>query len=734
MTEGDSLNDINFYQDSSHLKSLAGFYDYQSGFENEKNSSKSEEINDKNNSISFIQKNLDESLGFSDLIRILETENDNEIKKIDLRKINIYIEKILDLVWKSYFRYIKRDENNKINNIFNTCQYIPLIKLEENKILFHDGNGNGKYFDLKEIFLFYNQLFIREDEINNNNQELIEVFNEGYICKIHNENYFKFCKKCEVNICKNCKINHIDHELVGSDENINNIIIFIQRGINKIMKRNNIRIKKKKKKEDLFLNLKSCMKMIYCILIKKIIREKRLMKNRFNYNIELNIINAYKLLKERNLICKVKNNNNKKYTPKCSIKWMTEFYSKNQINNKNKNIWISITSTGFVIIYLLNLFEDSKAYNSEDIFKELNQKELDITTAAKIMRLEECFNPNDKEKNYFLIGSFHLIKSIVISVTHDYKKIEEVQVILNNGIISSIEVKLNHKYFLLQSKNNNFYLWLYGNINNNKGNNNINNSINDNKGLIINDIIETTFEREELKTNLISESNKFKIIYREIISYVIKKNLLIVHIYSLEPFLLFYKINQNEKLNLILIGQIKPREDQNGFSVFHNNSIILENKFLIIGAKINNSKNHGGFYVINLDKIEISYYFQERNCIYFNSLLNYKNNMFICSTKFKGIQNKNKLILYEFIIEKNEKFSIKKKCAIKGNYSLINNTSIISDCFLMSSTYRTNSLIKITNDKITLCSKYDLGKKYTKNNNVNNENNKKIKINIKLFN
>ena len=176
---------------SSHLKSLEGFYGSQSGFENENNSSKSEEINDKSNSISIIQKDLNESFCFTDLISILENENDNEIKKIDLSKINNYVEKIFDLARKSYFRYIKRDENNKINNIFKTCQYIPLIKFEENKILFHDGNGNGKYFDFKEILIHYNQIFIRDDEINNN-KELNEVFNEGYICKIHNENYFKF--------------------------------------------------------------------------------------------------------------------------------------------------------------------------------------------------------------------------------------------------------------------------------------------------------------------------------------------------------------------------------------------------------------------------------------------------------------------------------------------------------------------------------------------------------------
>jgi len=104
--------------------------------------------------------------------------------------------------------------------------------------------------------------------------------------------------------------------------------------------------------------------------------------------------------------------------------------------------------------------------------------------------------------------------------------------------------------------------------------------------------------------------------------------------------------------------------------------------------------------------------------------------MFICSTKFKGIRtNTYKLILYEFIIEKNEKFSIKKKCRIQGNYSLITNSSIIFHCFLISSNDRTNYLIKINDDKITLCSEYQFGNKYSKKKNVPCE-----KIELNLFN
>ena len=146
-------------------------------------------------------------------------------------------------------------------------------------------------------------------------------------------------------------------------------------------------------------------------------------------------------------------------------------------------------------------------------------------------------------------------------------------------------------YYLMQSKNNNFNLWYY---NYNYDNNSINNEIGLNYTTI-----NTTIEREELKTKLTNKNNEF--ITRQIISYVISRNLLIVLIFSSEPYLLFYKINQDKKLNVILIGEIKPREDQNKFSISHNNSIIIENKFLIIGAESNDSNKFGGFYAINLD-------------------------------------------------------------------------------------------------------------------------------------
>ena len=105
--------------------------------------------------------------------------------------------------------------------------------------------------------------------------------------------------------------------------------------------------------------------------------------------------------------------------------------------------------------------------------------------------------------------------------------------------------------------------------------------------------------------------------------------------------------------------------------------------------------------------------------------------MFICSTCFrtKNPHNLYRLILYEFIIDKNEKMKIIKKDTKIGKYFKITNTSIISDSFLISSTHRTNSLVKINNDIITLCSENELDNIYIKNQDTHKE-----KINMIIFN
>ena len=105
-----------------------------------------------------------------------------------------------------------------------------------------------------------------------------------------------------------------------------------------------------------------------------------------------------------------------------------------------------------------------------------------------------------------------------------------------------------------------------------------------------------------MKTFLTCE-NISKINYNNIISFIENRKLLIVHHYCSESYLRFYKIEETEELNINLIGEIKPRKNQNQFSNAKNNCcIIINNKYLMITAKAN--IKYGGFYIINLDTIK----------------------------------------------------------------------------------------------------------------------------------
>jgi hypothetical protein len=78
-----------------------------------------------------------------------------------------------------------------------------------------------------------------------------------------------------------------------------------------------------------------------------------------------------------------------------------------------------------LIIYLFNLLKDKEKYDLKKDFIQINQKKITLLHIIKIIRLERCFNPNNKEKNYILIGSSE--SNLEIGVTHDYKNIEEIQ-------------------------------------------------------------------------------------------------------------------------------------------------------------------------------------------------------------------------------------------------------------------------------------------------------------------
>ena len=496
--------------DSSYLKHLSNFYDESEDTEEEE---EEEDCDDLQESFSSIKGILNESTdNFADLNQFLNNEN------IIIEAI--YNQELYINSKKSYFRFIP--SKKEWNELFQTCHYIPLIKVEKNSILFHDGNGRGINLNKSEItnLIYNNELFIKNEK---NNEK--EIINESYICKIHKKNYFKYCIKCQVNICdhEQCLNDHINHEL---NEPIN-----IKKKLRRVQKRINKKFNKKIKAYNDVTKIgdepknffEISIKAIYYFILKKIIKEKLEMdrQKKYNYYIEKNIMDSYYFKKSGG---KKKKNENPE---NLIIYWITEFYSKIQINNLNqgKNIFISICSSSYIIIHSFNLSKNTKKSDLKSNINELIKKKVNILEAQKIMRLEGCFNPNDKEKNYFLIGSLFKEKALIISVTHDLKNIETVQKINSKGIISSIEINHNNIKYLLQNNNDVFNLWEYDYINDNI---NFNlNIINEKKGLKFK-IIQPQIKANELKTPLINKDN-INIKYNQIIAFIENMNLIILN-------------------------------------------------------------------------------------------------------------------------------------------------------------------------------------------------------------
>jgi hypothetical protein len=139
----------------------------------------------------------------------------------------------------------------------------------------------------------------------------------------------------------------------------------------------------------------------------------------------------------------------------------------------------------------------------------------------------------------------------VISVSLDYKTIEEIQKINNRGLMYSLEINHYNKKYLLQNNNRFFKIWAYGDIPD---------KINKDKKGLKYKIIYSNIKKEELKTFLTCE-NISKINYNNIISFIENRKLLIVHHYCSKSYLRFYKIEKTEELNINIIGELKPRKN-----------------------------------------------------------------------------------------------------------------------------------------------------------------------------
>ena len=448
-----------------------------------------------------------------------------------------------------------------------------------------------------------------------------------------------------------------------------------------------------------------CRKMnslIYSLIIKRLICEKiQLTKQQRADNmaeIEENIeySASFELKKKRK-------RNRDKWIKKFKILWITEFYSKEKIkNNIDKNTYISVASDNYIIIYLFNFLLDLININKEKkkIKYEIIKKEIiDIIQPEKIIRLEKIFQTNQEEdNNYFLISSILNNKAIIINITENYQKIDTIQKInFYKGLISAIEFQYNEDTFLFDSTKE-INLWYL-------------------------DKEANKLENKEITPNYEKLDREYSTISKKTIIYVEKKKLFIIQAFSPKILIEFYLIdNKIKEFNLILIGRISLKEEENKISYSYNNYCIIKDKYLLMGSERNKkkNKNDGGIYIINLDNFQLIQYYKFTNCNAVIDLITLNNNLFLCTLqqyiedykrKIMGnnniikennninVNNKNNFINYRkelILLELNEeKFSLEIKNRLFGEYYSISCSNIISNSFLLCTHKGNNSIIKI---------------------------------------
>ena len=375
----------------------------------------------------------------------------------------------------------------------------------------------------------------------------------------------------------------------------------------------------------------------------------------------------------------------------------------------------------------------------------INSKNLEVSSPFKIIRLEKCFEKfnciKEKKYNIFLVsipsgGNEREGLAKLIGISDDYQEIEILKTIFDyKGLVNAIEINLNNNYYLL-SCTKGFKLWY---INSN------------NKDIEFKEIIPKKKDNNDTENNMKYKSFRT---YKELF-FIEKKNILIAQVNFPEQYIYFYNINDdNNSFNIFFLAQIKINKEDPYFSESPFNSCIINDKYLLIGTKIDkienkNNKNSkknkknkkkqiekennneikekkvekAGIYIINLEvifndlpkidkAIQINYF---DSCKEIYCISHIRENMFICNYKIiqpKEIKYCFSINTYE-IIEKNGMININKKNFLLGIYKNINSSKLIDDSFVICSNKEYNQLLKIDkNGEIYYCFDIRLNNKY----------------------
>jgi len=618
---------------------------------------------------------------FNDLFK----KNKNLLSIEKIIEINNYLVEFYEGEIFSENKIIRcfHDEENEKEK----CHCIPIIKKRLYGMEFSCDNKDFKFLETENIIkLIYKNKLFEEIQSDNKNNKIIKITDEKkentiiikkgnfYIegknkikeHKYANNLYKDFRKKIDRLIKK--------YRIILSDFNNNN-------------KNQNDELQRKIK-NIFFTLMKYINNFIYCLIIKRLVKESLELENN-DKNIENILLNleiaesTLKYIDKKDLNDKLFSNKNK--YKKNKLNWIIPFYFKEEIKDDlDKNIFIAISFEGNVFLYLLN----SNGY------KLINMKKIEgLNTLVKLTKLRNIMK-SDKINNYFLISSIIFDTALIINVLEESdKNLDErfkinifQKIKIEGGLYSSIEIDYKGKNYLL-NYHKTFDLWLF----------------NENKNQI---------ESKEIMVNETKSEDNFdkKRIYGPLIQGKINKNLIITQMKTPVNLIEVYLIDEIDgKICLNQKSFTRLDKKDNYFAIHNNNYHLYKDRYLLLAAIDNKlTKKNGGIYLFDIEKNQTINFFQFKNVTSVNCIIKKNDNTLICSSGIKILTpqisfNEGGLFILKIIEDNNQINLVMSENGIfEGKNKYLQCGDFLFENYFTSSSMTNNAIIKINENNLFL--------------------------------
>ena len=618
---------------------------------------------------------------FNDLFK----KNKNLLSIEKIIEINNYLVEFYEgeIFWENKIIRCFHDEENEKEK----CHCIPIIKKRLYGMEFSCDNKDFKFLETENIIkLIYKNKLFEEIQSDNKNNKIIKITDEKkentiiikkgnfYIegknkikeHKYANNLYKDFRKKIDRLIKK--------YRIILSDFNNNN-------------KNQNDELQRKIK-NIFFTLMKYINNFIYCLIIKRLVKESLELENN-DKNIENILLNleiaesTLKYIDKKDLNDKLFSNKNK--YKKNKLNWIIPFYFKEEIKDDlDKNIFIAISFEGNVFLYLLN----SNGY------KLINMKKIEgLNTLVKLTKLRNIMK-SDKINNYFLISSIIFDTALIINVLEESdKNLDErfkinifQKIKIEGGLYSSIEIDHKGKNYLL-NYHKTFDLWLF----------------NENKNQI---------ESKEIMVNETKSEDNFdkKRIYGPLIQGKINKNLIITQMKTPVNLIEVYLIDEIDgKICLNQKSFTRLDKKDNYFAIHNNNYHLYKDRYLLLAAIDNKlTKKNGGIYLFDIEKNQTINFFQFKNVTSVNCIIKKNDNTLICSSGIKILTpqisfNEGGLFILKIIEDNNQINLVMSENGIfEGKNKYLQCGDFLFENYFTSSSMTNNAIIKINENNLFL--------------------------------